>query len=738
MSKRLMAIILVSTSIMSTVAAWAQSTDKTASSNGVPGSSSAVTDEGASQGGSSLTEIVVTAQKREERLVDVPMTVSVVSGQRLDDTGIASLSGLEEVVPALRWDNTGAYGQMSIRGVGSSLTGPGVGSAVGVYVDGFLVPNPLSTDFDLLNVDNVQVLKGPQGTLFGRNTTAGAVLVTTSDPSQATELKAKFSYSRFNSSDTEFYATTGLSDRVAVDLAGEYRHTDGFVRNIFNGDDEIGKLESKTLRPSLKIDLGGGNSLLLRYLYQDVDNPSVSAYDMYGGIGLATIIAPGVPIATTRGEVSLNGPTGFQSKTNAGFLTGIFDLGFAELKSYSMYRDEESNEQIDLDSSPLPIFDANIVFGDKFTTQELDLSSKPGSPVNWLAGFFYFRENSTLPEYAGSIGGGPSTPILVTGNKVTSYAGFADATYELLSKFFVTGGLRYSNETNDAFYDVPSPVAGQPAASYPGHGKWDNLAPRAVLRYELDKFSNVYASFTKGFKAGFINVNGDSDTPIQPEKITSIEAGYKLARGPIRLDVSAYHYKYDNLQVATETGFVAIVTNAARSTLYGGEFDLTAQVTDRLEVSLGSAYTHAKYDSYPDAPLYKQFLSDPSSPEYGELLASSVNASGFQMAHAPEFTGNAAITYRIPLPVGRLALNGNFAYQSKFFFDSADAYQQGGYGLLNVRATWTDPSNRWSFSIFGNNVTDRTYRTTVYGTPFGAQEAYGYPVTYGGEIAFQL
>jgi iron complex outermembrane receptor protein len=136
--------------------------------------------------------------------------------------------------------------------------------------------------------------------------------------------------------------------------------------------------------------------------------------------------------------------------------------------------------------------------------------------------------------------------------------------------------------------------------------------------------------------------------------------------------------------------------------------------------------------------VFVQFLSDPSSPLFGQLLSSSIDASGFEMARAPEFSGNASITYRTPLAGGELALNGNLSYQSKFYFDAAHQYEQDGYSLLNLRATWTDPSDSWSFSVFGNNVTDEVYRKAAFGNPFAVQEAYGDPVTYGAEIAFRF
>jgi iron complex outermembrane recepter protein len=182
----------------------------------------------------SSSDIVVTAQRREEKAKDVPITLTTITAEALGQGDVQQLSDIAKLTPALRFDNYGGFVQPTIRGVGTAVSASGAGSNVGIYVDGFYAPNPLSNDFQLLNVSSVTVLKGPQGTLFGRNSTGGAIQVTTSDPSAETRGIAEVSYGRFNSQKYQAYITTG-SDTIAFDLAALYRKGDGFVRNIVTG-----------------------------------------------------------------------------------------------------------------------------------------------------------------------------------------------------------------------------------------------------------------------------------------------------------------------------------------------------------------------------------------------------------------------------------------------------------------------------------------------------------------------
>jgi iron complex outermembrane recepter protein len=689
-------------------------------------------------GAAGLTEVVVTAQRREEREHDVPMTITTATAAQLEKAGVETVGELSRVVPAFEMNYQGVYSQPTIRGVSTSVAGVATGSAVGIYVDGFFVPSPLTSDFDLLNVTSIQVLKGPQGTLFGRNTTAGAILVTTSEPSVNQRLDAKVSYGRYNEVESSFYGTTGVTDRAAVDIAASYRRGDGFIHNIVTGSDHDGEYDSFTVRTGFKYLFNdeGTDSVLFRFVHGKTIDPSLAAQTVYNGESIGSVI-PGTPVASRRGQVSSTDNNFFDALTDAGYLTGRFDLGFANLTSYSMYRDERAGEGVDFDGTPIPAFYALFKATDETFTQEIDLNSKPGTPLTWVVGAYYFNELGQWPYFRFSAFGAPLTELWNTSNRVTSTAVFADATYKLVDRLSLTAGIRYSHEHDNAFYNLALADAGLAAGLYPAQQSWNSVTPRGVIRYDFDSSSNVYASITRGYKAGFLNPNGLTTTPVEPEQITAYEGGYKYSRGPTRFEASAFKYRYRNLQVATYNGQIAIVTNAAQSSIYGGELAFSTLLGQHLELSLGGAYTHAEYERYTNAPSFSQILN-PTNPAFGTFATTSVNASSNVMLQAPRFSGNASLDYTTPLAGGSVSLNANFAYQSKVYFDPANQFPQGGYGRLNLRGTWTTPSGHWSFSVFGNNVTDRTYRRTVFPTPFAVLTVYGEPVTYGGSVALHF
>jgi len=221
-----------------------------------------------------IDTVYVTAQRRTERAQDVPITITSISAEQLDSAGINNLGDIATVTPALRFDSAGSFAQATIRGVGSAVVTSGAGTNVGIYVDGFYSPSPLTAQFELLNIDSIQVLKGPQGTLFGHNTTGGAILVTTSKPSTETKGEAAASYGSFNAQSYEGYFTTGFTDNIAFDVGGFFKQGDGYFDDIVTGSDKDGAYENWMIRTGLKIDITDGIWFLLRYEHTDTDDPT--------------------------------------------------------------------------------------------------------------------------------------------------------------------------------------------------------------------------------------------------------------------------------------------------------------------------------------------------------------------------------------------------------------------------------------------------------------------------------
>ncbi|TCM14608.1 iron complex outermembrane receptor protein [Novosphingobium sp. PhB165] len=734
------------------------------------------------------TEIVVTAQRRAEASRDVPISVTSLGPEQLATANVEKLSDTARITPGLRFDTQGPAVQPTIRGVGTAITTSGGGPNVGIYVDGFFQANTYMSDFDLLNVRSIQVLKGPQGTLFGRNTTGGAIIITTDDPSTETSGEAKISYSRFNAVNAQAYATFGISDRVAMDVEGLYRRSDGYFTDVSNGNDKIGKSEDWSIRVGMKADLTDDVSLLLRWIHAETDDPTtqlVNAYvDQSGGAGffdkvsaagqaiygmssskglpLVYLYAPTSTFATKPSDVLLNTPVSFRSNSDALQVTLKADMGFADFTSYTQYRKDLSPYYGDLDATAIPMFNIYVGVNDETWSQEFLLNSKPGSPLQWTAGLNYFQIRDTW-DIGASFGGLPYAPFGGSSTTTKSYAAFLDATYQVSDKLFLTLGGRYSHDiVGDAYFITnftTTSFTGPNGESIPWTGgagvhipvstlKNDSFTPRAVIRFKPSEESSVYASYTKGYKAGILNVGGYSQQPVKPEKINAFEVGYKYDDRVFSADLAGFYYDYKNLQVSSYQNGTAQIRNAASSEIYGLEAQLRYKVSSAFSVQAGASWTHARYKSFTDAPYYS--YCDPAVTDLansmacipkdiggtgpGALTQTSTDASGFKMQRAPEFTGNIGASYGLDLGGGRLALSGNLYYTSSFYFDPSEQFKQKGYEVLALRAEWTDPSDRYTVAVFGDNVTNRRYSTQVLFNTLGTGAVWNSPVTYGIEL----
>jgi iron complex outermembrane receptor protein len=691
----------------------------------------------ASDGGTTTEEIVVTAQKRSEKLQDVPISISAVTGPQLAKIGVTQVSQLQLAVPALRLNYSGNTVQPSIRGIGSSVAGPGLYSNIPIYVDGFYISSPTSSDIDLIDVEGVNVLKGPQGTLFGRNATGGAVQITTRAPSQDTQGLAKVGYGSFNDASAAFFGTTGLAPNVAVSMAGSYEHSDGYIKNIATGDDHAGKFEKWTIRPKLLWTPTDDLSFTLAYAHSFSNDPTLNStnvrVDSNGVPMTAANVVPGTLIATRPNEISGGVKNTNEVTTNSITLTSVYKMDWATLTSYTGYRTDHVSQALDYDTTQLAIDAAAWTIPDKSFSQEFDLTSKSGGRLNWAVGAFYYWASDTYDYNLATTAAGPPFSHLFTSTNVTSsYALFGDLTYEVADNLFLTVGGRYSRDDLHLKFNLMDAVFGDGGKSF------DNFSPRAVIRYQLTPHSNVYASYTKGYKSGALPGSSFSLTPVAPEKIDAFEAGYKIATPRMRANLAAYYYNYKDIQVASFfAAGQSIVQNAAAAHIYGVDGDVSFSVTPNFNINLSGAYTHARYADFPNAIGFAQDLN-PASPSFSLFEPFRVNAADYPVLQTPLFAGSIGADYTFDLAGGRMLLNGNLFYSSKFYFDQAKQLPQEAYTLLNLRATWTDPSNKYDVSVFATNVTDKHYLVSNFTDTFASRQVWAAPRQIGGSITYHF
>lgn len=739
-----------------------------------------------------LGEIVVTAQRRSELSRDVPISITSISGETLAQSGAERLGDIAKLTPALRFDAAGSFVQPTIRGVGTAVSTSGGGPNVGIYVDGFFSANSEVSDFQLTKVKDIQVLKGPQGTLFGRNTTGGAILITTADPSSEPSAELKASYGNFNSVKAQVYGTVGLGDRIAMDLEGVVSRGDGFTRNTVTGNDKAGQYQNRSVRSGLKFQITDSISLLLRYTHANTNDPSpllanayvdkdgtsgllsrlpLSAYGTTSTNGKALVyyLLPSSSYATNPNEVATASRLAFTNKSDAIQARLKIDLDFADLTSYTQYRQDHSVNHEDLDATAAPLFDIRFPVDDTTVSQEFLLNSKPGGQLQWTTGLNYFKVRDTwMPD--ASFGFAPFVPFGGSSTLTTSYAGFIDATYEITPRVYFTLGGRYSHDVvSDAYFNTNFAEASYQDASGNAVPLMDALGnylvtpqtkipvadltnnrftPRIVFRYKPSDDSSIYASFTRGYKAGILNVGGASQKPVKPETIDAFEIGYKYDNRHLALDVSSYYYNYKNLQVSSFQSGQAQITNAAQSRIWGADGDLRLKLTEAFNVNLGVAYTHARYRSFGTAPFYT--YCNPAVPAFsgaafacgaigpGALAQVTTDASGYQMQRAPDFTGNIGASYRVPIAGGQLTLSGNLYYTSKFYFDPSRQFEQGAYPVLGLKAQWLDPSQHYTVAFYGDNLTNERYRTQVLFNTLGIGNTWSAPVVWGVQLGAQL
>ena len=395
---------------------------------------------------SSLEEITVTAERRTERLVDVPIAISSLSAAQLQAGSLDSVTDIAQQVPGLNFGWSGSSLQPTIRGVGSTLAGPGVKANIATYVDGFYAPNMYNSDFDLLNVSRLDVLKGPQGTLFGLSATGGAILLTTLDPVFTPTLTARASYGSYKTSAEDLYGSIGLTDNVAVNLTGYFSRGDGYVTNINTGSDDDAAFRNWNIRTKFLYKATDDLNFVFAYARTSLNDPTQDVFSLYNGLTSASVFAPGVKIATQPGQTSEGFVTANQMLASDESLTAHLNLPFATLASLTQYRDEWRREFLDYDGTAASIYSGSYRPADYTFTQEVNLTSNTGGSFTWVTGVFVYHNVEAFNPFENSVFGGPLTPVFTSENTNESYAIYADGTYRLSDRWFVTGGVRASRD----------------------------------------------------------------------------------------------------------------------------------------------------------------------------------------------------------------------------------------------------------------------------------------------------
>lgn len=672
-------------------------------------------------------EIIVTAQRRAERLVDVPVSVTALNSVALEKVSTTGLFDVTKLSPGVVINRNGGYLQPTIRGIGTSVVGGAADTNVAVYLDGVYQASQIGNFFDLPNVQQLEILKGPQGTLFGRNATGGAILLTTADPSFTTKGRFTASYGRFNEAKIGAYVTTPLTDNLAGDISVYYRRSDGFKRDVLTND-LVAKQSSFDIRSKLLWRPTDTTEVVLSAAYNETSDPTGLALNALDGNTQARLALNPGPIAEGRKQLSQDVRPEVRTKVKSATLTIDQELGIATLRSISGFRDEDAHIEGDLDASYVPVQETRFDQLMRTFSQEFTLTSPSAGDFRWVAGVFYYHARAFTPAFVVNkiTTGAPSFRSLTN---VDALAGFVDGTYDI-GKLTLISGLRYSTERRRLRFNfgITGPYTTDAEKRF---GSW---TPRVGLRYKVGDQANVYATYSKGFKSGLFNTSSPSTVPVKPEKVDSYEIGFKSAERTIDLNLAAYYYSYKNIQITAFdfTSGASRLFNAARAEIYGAEAELNVRPSSKFDVRMAAAYTHGVYDQFQGALI---FTPRPGG-RTGNITA-IVDASGSTMIRAPKFTLSSTANYRVPLNQGTLEFSATAYYTSKINYSYDERIQQPAYATVDANVTWL-PSDQFSVSIWGRNLTDTNYGSFLTSTSARDSIVYAAPLSYGISASYKF
>ncbi len=649
-----------------------------------------------------LATVLVTAQKRSERLEDVPLSVAVVSGDQLAAQGILNTTSLTQAVPGLNMAEVGVYLVPNIRGVTTSITGPGADSNIAFYIDGIYQPSEAMNVFDLPDVDRIEVLKGPQGTLFGRNATGGAIQVFTRDPSFTPTLSVLGSAGTYAVGGLDYRSSLFVSgpllgDSVAGSLSANYEHSDGYEWNDLY-DRRLG-FQNLTLHGKLLWQLSPAAKFVLSGAYATRDDYSALPLSAMNGNLLARSIDPSIVAPADGYHTIQNFLPHLKSQYFSGNLRGEFDLGIGKLTSLTSYQDSDVYlNNADSDASPLSLLHFYNPSYDESASQEFDFASSWSGPLSAVGGLYYFHDDAA---YA------PLNIINVIDfqarNTTTAEAVFAELTYAATSKLSFVGGLRYSDEHRHGYVSVlPAPYGTL------GEKNWNSVTPRGSVRYTLADQTNVYFTYSTGFKSGLFDTVAFNPNPINPEKIKSYELGFKTRGDNFSFDAAAYYYDYTNLQVGAFVGGLNITQNAGKAEIAGLDSNFAYHLTRDLNLQAGVSWIpKASYVDYQDADASVPLTSSPTTGLPCTACGNtdvSINADGYRMTRTPKVTANLSLAWTHHYGQGELGVTPSLYYSSSYNIEITGRIPQASYTNLNAEVFWAQ--DHWRFSLWGKNLTD--------------------------------
>ena len=663
-----------------------------------------------------LEEVVVTAERREANLQTVPITVDTVSGEVAALRGTDSIQSLPATIPNLTFTTASFATNTYIRGVGDNSASPNNEASAAVYIDGVYNPTAMGlTSFGFNNIERLEVLKGPQGTLFGRNATAGVIQIITPDPKHDFGGKVEAGYGNYKTTNAGAYLTGGFTDKLAADLAVMYTdESGGYGHNVtFN----VPTFRAKNTAARSK------------WLYELSDATAFRFSADYGkldGDGTSNQFVP-QSFPPYLGRFNSQGnPTSNSTKQYSGALKIDHDFSTLHFASITSYRHIDGAQFIDSDITPA--FANHIVedYDAHYQTEELQLSNRNPGRVTWLAGAFYYSNvvNGANPRIQTGSALAQGYRKFFGTSHTDSGSVFGQATADLFAKTKLTLGLRYTKETLKADGRTENQAGGIVAG--PFHDQFDSnpFTWRIALDHQFTQDVMGYVSWNRGFKSGGYNLTSPGSAPFFPEGVDAYEMGFKseYLDHRLRLNLAGFYYDYTDIQVAIVLGGAQLFTNAAAARNYGLDGTLDFAATDNLTLSAGVGLLNAKYVNYPGARGYTPF----------GVAFNIANAKGADLPFAPPITGFLNAIYKVPTSIGEFSATANWTYNDRSFVTPDMGLARPAYSMVNASFAWKSLSkDPLTVRLWGKNLTNAEYYIFASESATGWYVSDGPPRTYG-------
>ncbi len=749
---------LLSLAIAGAFCAWtlpAQAADQAAQDEGAPDRSSHPAEQGEVR---KLEAIEVTARRREENIEKVPIAVSAFSEEDLADMGAENIGGLQGSVPNLnivQGRGSSSAVNVFIRGIGQPDALQTFDPGVGMYVDDVYYSRIQGALISLFDVNHVEVLRGPQGTLYGKNTTGGAIKIVTREPSQVPTGSVEATVGDHGRAEGRFFLSGGLGDMWSASVAGAVVRTDGYVSDPVTGQ-EFNDDDTKALRAKLQFKPNEtfNATLALDYTHQNtaltLGEPTAPL------IQTDLVLGPVVLLPAPTGTYDFHSQTSFppdrgQELTHKGVaLHANWNMSDAwTFKSISAYRWLDSDSYIDIDASQFQLGDVFVGFRQKQASQEFQFQYDNGSNLQAVYGIYWLREMvpSHQEAYADdlfALAGNPIDFLRTIDDDLTteSYAAFAHANWEFSPGWSLSGGLRWTRETKDydrttsTFWGAPFGALNETVA-FDGKQGWTALTPSIALQNQITDQSMVYISANRGFKSGGFNGRANSAPEVasakfDPEYVWTYEAGFKTrsADGRLQGNFAVFHSDYRDFQARvsevqnpeSETPTFAFpVLNAAKLEIDGFEFEGAALFGQGTRLSGQLGYMKARYKEFIDPRVQlNPLLADlhdhvPFSPEWSARVA---------LAQTIGFNSGAALT-----------VGGDVSYRDDTWLsvDNRPGLMQPAYTLVGLFGVWDSSDAKWQVRAGVRNLTDKVYKTDgqEFSSVGNIQTAYfGWPRNY--------